>query len=111
MRVIKRKPFRTALRWFAVKTVLIKSLFRQLDMLLTTRCPAAGAEGVGGAMSLLYICTRKKQSDFFRYYRFQTVLFEQTEMSHGTVREYVVRLRRLGNTNTSASKTFPNDLP
>lgn len=39
----------------------------------------------------------KKQSDFFDIIGFKQYLFEQTEMSHGTVREYVVRLRRLGN--------------
>lgn len=39
----------------------------------------------------------KTQSDFFDIIGFKQFLFEQTEMSHGTVREYVVRLRRLGN--------------
>jgi FliZ protein len=38
----------------------------------------------------------KEQSDFFDIIGFKQFLFEQTEMSHGTVREYVVRLRRLG---------------
>jgi FliZ protein len=35
----------------------------------------------------------KEQSDFFDIIGFKQFLFEQTEMSHGTVREYVVRLR------------------
>ena len=39
----------------------------------------------------------KEQSDFFDIIGFKQYLFEQTEMSHGKVREYVVRLRRLGN--------------
>lgn len=39
----------------------------------------------------------KEQSDFFDIIGFKQFLFDQTEMSHGTVREYVVRLRRLGN--------------
>jgi len=39
----------------------------------------------------------KEQSDFFDIIGFKQYLFEQTDMSHGTVREYVVRLRRLGN--------------
>ncbi|POT59429.1 flagellar regulatory protein FliZ [Citrobacter amalonaticus] len=39
----------------------------------------------------------KEQCDFFDIVGFKQFLFEQTEMSHGTVREYVVRLRRLGN--------------
>ncbi|MGG8980259.1 site-specific integrase, partial [Escherichia coli] len=39
----------------------------------------------------------KTQSDFFDIIGFKQLLFEQTEMSPGTVREYVVRLRRLGN--------------
>lgn len=39
----------------------------------------------------------KEQSDFFDIIGFKQYLFEQTEMSPGTVREYVVRLRRLGN--------------
>lgn len=39
----------------------------------------------------------KTQSDFFDIIGFKKFLFEQTEMSPGTVREYVVRLRRLGN--------------
>lgn len=38
----------------------------------------------------------KTQSDFFDIIGFKQFLFEQTEMSPGTVREYVVRLRRLG---------------
>lgn len=38
----------------------------------------------------------KEQSDYFDIIGFKQFLFEQTEMSHGTVREYVVRLRRLG---------------
>ncbi|MEO3988226.1 flagella biosynthesis regulatory protein FliZ [Pseudocitrobacter cyperus] len=38
----------------------------------------------------------KAQSDFFDIIGFKQFLFEQTEMSPGTVREYVVRLRRLG---------------
>ncbi|MBV8041614.1 flagella biosynthesis regulatory protein FliZ [Pluralibacter sp.] len=39
----------------------------------------------------------KEQSDFFDIIGFKQYLFEQTDMSPGTVREYVVRLRRLGN--------------
>lgn len=39
----------------------------------------------------------KEQDNFFDIIGFKTYLLEQTEMSHGTIREYVVRLRRLGN--------------
>src|SRR5699024_11089073 len=39
----------------------------------------------------------KTQSNFFDMIGFKQFLFEQTEMSPGTVREYVVRLRRWGN--------------
>lgn len=39
----------------------------------------------------------KTQSDFFDIIGFKQFLFDHTEMSPGTVREYVVRLRRLGN--------------
>lgn len=39
----------------------------------------------------------KEQSAFFNIIRFKQYLLEQTDMSAGTVREYVVRLRRLGN--------------
>ncbi|EHM45981.1 MAG: flagella biosynthesis regulatory protein FliZ [Yokenella regensburgei] len=39
----------------------------------------------------------KEQSDYFDIIGFKQYLFEQTDMSPGTVREYVVRLRRLGN--------------
>lgn len=38
----------------------------------------------------------KEHSDYFDIIGFKQYLFEQTEMSHGTVREYIVRLRRLG---------------
>lgn len=38
----------------------------------------------------------KTQSDYFDIIGFKQYLFDHTEMSHGTVREYVVRLRRLG---------------
>lgn len=48
----------------------------------------------------------KTQSDFFDIIGFKQFLFEQTEMSPGTVREYVVRLRRLGIIYTS--KIFPS---
>ena len=39
----------------------------------------------------------KEQNNYFDIIGFKQYLLEQTEMSHGTVREYVVRLRRLGN--------------
>ncbi|MGL5698631.1 MAG: flagella biosynthesis regulatory protein FliZ, partial [Kluyvera sp.] len=39
----------------------------------------------------------KEQSAFFNIIGFKQYLLEQTDMSAGTVREYVVRLRRLGN--------------
>lgn len=39
----------------------------------------------------------KEQGNYFDIIGFKQYLFEQTEMSHGTIREYVVRLRRLGN--------------
>lgn len=39
----------------------------------------------------------KEQNNFFDIIGFKQYLFEQTEMSHGTIREYVVRVRRLGN--------------
>lgn len=38
----------------------------------------------------------KEQSAFFNIIGFKQYLHEQTDMSAGTVREYVVRLRRLG---------------
>ncbi|WP_312946418.1 flagella biosynthesis regulatory protein FliZ [Superficieibacter sp.] len=38
----------------------------------------------------------KTQSDYFDILGFKQYLFDHTDMSHGTVREYVVRLRRLG---------------
>jgi len=38
----------------------------------------------------------KTQNDYFDIIGFKQYLFDHTEMSHGTVREYVVRLRRLG---------------
>lgn len=38
----------------------------------------------------------KEQSHYFDIIGFKQYLFEQTDMSHGTIREYVVRLRRLG---------------
>jgi FliZ protein len=52
---------------------------------------------VGGAVPFCGDLHCKEQSDFFDIIGFKQFLFEQTEMSHGTVREYVVRLRRLGN--------------
>ena len=39
----------------------------------------------------------KEQSAFFNIIDFKQYLLEKTDMSTGTVREYVVRLRRLGN--------------
>ncbi len=51
----------------------------------------------------------KEQSDFFDIIGFKQYLFEQTEMSHGTVREYVVRLRRLGN-HLTAHRITPDQL-
>ena len=38
----------------------------------------------------------KEQNNYFDIIGFKTYLLEQTDMSHGTIREYVVRLRRLG---------------
>lgn len=39
----------------------------------------------------------KEQENYFDIIGFKQYLCEQAEMSHGTIREYVVRLRRLGN--------------
>lgn len=39
----------------------------------------------------------KEQNELFDIIGFKQYLLEHTEMSQGTVREYVVRLRRLGN--------------
>lgn len=39
----------------------------------------------------------KEQNNFFDIIGFKQYLFEQTEMAHGTIHEYVVRVRRLGN--------------
>ncbi|MEW7314556.1 flagella biosynthesis regulatory protein FliZ [Buttiauxella gaviniae] len=47
----------------------------------------------------------KEQEHYFDIIGFKEYLFEQTEMSHGTIREYVVRLRRLG--NHLASQNIP----
>lgn len=44
--------------------------------------------------AVIYIAKRRVIFDIIGFKQF---LFEQTEMSPGTVREYVVRLRRLGN--------------
>lgn len=38
-----------------------------------------------------------EQDNFFNIIGFKQYLLNQTDMRHGTVREYVVRLRRLGN--------------
>ncbi|WP_163362266.1 site-specific integrase, partial [Klebsiella aerogenes] len=45
------------------------------------------------------------ETDYFDIMSFKQYLFEQTEMSHSTVREYVVRLRRLDELLTSTN--FP----
>lgn len=50
----------------------------------------------------------KEQSNYFDIIGFKQYLFEQTDMSHGTIREYVVRLRRLGAHLTQ--KQVPQDL-
>ncbi|MFG3825830.1 site-specific integrase, partial [Escherichia coli] len=39
----------------------------------------------------------KAHNDFFDIVGFKQFLIEQAEMSHSSIREYVVRLRRLGN--------------
>ena len=44
-------------------------------------------------------------TDYFDIMAFKQYLFEETEMSHSTVREYVVRLRRLD--ELLSSKAFP----
>ncbi len=54
--------------------------------------------------AVIYIA--KRRVIFFDIIGFKQFLFEQTEMSPGTVREYVVRLRRLGESSTRA-KYFP----
>ncbi len=49
----------------------------------------------------------KEQNNFFDIIGFKKYLFEQTEMSHGTIREYVVRVRRLGNYFSENSVRLP----
>ncbi len=77
--------------------IVNKIAISQLDMLLDD---AARQREQKEWVALCRFCGDlhcKKQSDFFDIIGFKQYLFEQTEMSHGTVREYVVRLRRLGN--------------
>lgn len=77
--------------------IVNKIAISQLDMLLDD---AAWQREQKEWVALCRFCGDlhcKKQSDFFDIIGFKQYLFEQTEMSHGTVREYVVRLRRLGN--------------
>ncbi|WMY76019.1 flagella biosynthesis regulatory protein FliZ [Buttiauxella selenatireducens] len=50
----------------------------------------------------------KEQQHYFDIIGFKEYLFEQTEMSHGTIREYVVRLRRLGNHLSSQNIPLPS---
>lgn len=47
------------------------------------------------------------QSCYFNIMAFKQYLFEQTEMSHSTIREYVVRLRRLD--EMLAAQHYPTD--
>ena len=52
-------------------------------------------------------------TDYFDIIAFKQYLFEQTEMSHSTVREYVVRLRRLDELLSSTNfsmKVFAADI-
>ncbi|MGU0044056.1 flagella biosynthesis regulatory protein FliZ [Escherichia coli] len=76
-----------------------------------TRCLMKGlANGTKSWAALCRFCGDlhcKTQSDFFDIIGFKQFLFEQTEMSPGTVREYVVRLRRLG-IIIYTSKIFPS---
>lgn len=51
----------------------------------------------------------KEQNNFFDIIGFKQYLFEQTEMSHGTIREYVVRVRRLGNYFSEHSVPLPGE--
>ncbi len=63
-----------------------------------TTLPGSGSRRSGWrCVAFAAICTAKSRVIFFDIIGFKQYLFEQTEMSHGTVREYVVRLRRLGN--------------
>ncbi|WP_435926911.1 flagella biosynthesis regulatory protein FliZ [Dryocola sp. BD613] len=50
----------------------------------------------------------KEQGNYFDIIGFKQYLFEQTEMSHGTIREYVVRLRRLGNHLSEQAVSAPS---
>jgi FliZ protein len=52
----------------------------------------------------------KEQGNYFDIIGFKQYLFEQTEMSHGTIREYVVRLRRLGNHLAEQNIPAPDSL-
>ncbi|MCT4706631.1 flagella biosynthesis regulatory protein FliZ [Enterobacteriaceae bacterium H11S18] len=52
----------------------------------------------------------KEQGNYFDIIGFKQFLFEQTDMSHGTIREYVVRLRRLGNHLVAQNIPRPDSL-
>ncbi len=85
------RPHYAGSPWQIVNKIAIS----QLDMLLDDAA-AAGAKVV----ALCRFCGDlrcKKAGDFFDIIGFKRYLFEQTGHEHGTVREYVVRLRRLGN--------------
>lgn len=60
----------------------------------------------GKFVALCRFCSEiycNSQTDYFDIMSFKQYLFEQTEMSHSTVREYVVRLRRLDELLTSSN--------
>ncbi|MCE1782351.1 flagella biosynthesis regulatory protein FliZ, partial [Enterobacter hormaechei] len=60
----------------------------------------------GKFVALCRFCSEiycNSQTDYFDIMSFKQYLFEQTEMSHSTVREYVVRLRRLDEILTSSN--------
>ncbi len=77
--------------------IVNKTTIAQLDTLIDD---AAWQVEQQAWMALCRFCGDlhcKEQGNYFDIIGFKQYLFEQTEMSHGTIREYVVRLRRLGN--------------
>lgn len=90
--------------------IVNKTTIAQLDTLIDD---AAWQVEQQSWMALCRFCGDlhcKEQDHYFDIIGFKQYLFEQTEMSHGTIREYVVRLRRLGNHLSEQNIPAPSTL-
>lgn len=126
----KRRPLSRYLKDFKLTQTHCAHCFKLLDRVTLMHCgalvnkatiarldtPIDEATWLNEKKEWLALCRfcgdlhSKEQNNYFDIIGFKQYLLQQTEMSRGTIREYVVRLRRLGNHLSEHKVPLPGSL-